>query len=225
MFDSPTVIAVEAASGANASRSVTLPDGSTVVVGASSELTFKADEWQRTGSARELTLTGEAFFVVQKQERAGQPIKFRVRTANVVVEVVGTQFNVNTRHERTAVVLQEGKVRVVANDGATPLAELRPNERAEINAQGAVTKRAVRAAVYTSWKDGKLIFEATPLAEVARVLEDRYNTSVVLDKTLADRTFTGAAPLSNVDLLLRAIGEAFNARVTRSDGTITIRPQ
>jgi transmembrane sensor len=239
VFSSETVIAVEATApnGKPASRTITLPDGSTVVLGAASELVFNTDDWQNKGDdsersasevPREVRLTGEAFFVVKKQERAGQLVKFRVRTADAIIEVLGTQFNVNTRRERTAVVLQEGKVRVLASTASQDtqtLAELRPNERAEISAQGTVTKRAVRAAVYTSWKDGKLVFESTPLAEVARVLEDRTNTRVVLDSSLANRTFTGAAPVGNPDLLLRAIGESFAASITRTPDAITIAPR
>lgn len=221
-WSSPTVIAVEATQGTAAQRTVTLPDGSTAVVGAASKLSFTAEKWQQGGAARELTLTGEAFFVVTKQQHAGQPVKFRVRTAEAVVEVLGTQFNVHTRRERTAVVLQEGTVRVMASDGTTPLTELRPNERAEVTARGAVSKRVVRTAVYTSWKDGKLVFEATPLTELARILEDRYDTRVILDNALSDRTFTGAAPLQNLDLLLRAIGESFDVRITRTADVITI---
>jgi len=75
-------------------KSVVLPDGSSVVLNANSKLTIASD-WNQVDSEREIWLDGEAFFsVIHKKDNK----VFRVKTKEgVSVEVLGTTFNVYNR--------------------------------------------------------------------------------------------------------------------------------
>ena len=66
-----------------------LPDGSTFVLNADSRLSYDKNNW---GTARKISLTGEAFFSVQKGA------VFSVETPTGSVQVLGTKFNVWSRN-------------------------------------------------------------------------------------------------------------------------------
>ncbi len=203
-------------------KTLTLPDGSTVVLNANSTLTYDA-RWDGTAE-RSVTLSGEAFFKVTKQNVQGQGVKFLVRTKYATVEVLGTQFNVNTRRERTAVVLNEGRVRLVSPTANSQVIDLRPGEKIELTAQGSFTKTPVNPDVWTSWKDNKLIFNGASLHDVAQLLQDNYNVTVIFeDDELANLNFTGGVPANDLDKLVRVIAEAFSIEVTRTEQTIVVR--
>src|SRR5688572_4479138 len=84
------------------SKTVRLPDQSTVKLNAGSFFTYDAASWE---DARTVELHGEAFFEVKKN---GAP--FTVTTSNASVHVLGTTFNVRSRDDNTEVICLTGKV-------------------------------------------------------------------------------------------------------------------
>jgi ferric-dicitrate binding protein FerR (iron transport regulator) len=224
---------VQYATAFGETKSFVLPDGSEVALNANSTLSYRWDAASGSGQAREVRLRGEAFFHVSKQQSAGQPVKFIVRTDNAAVEVLGTQFNVNTRRNRTMVVLSEGKVRLSAVQAeqhtqqriVPPAVELSPGEASEVSAQQrTLQKRRVRTELYSSWRNKQLLFEDMPLAEVAHLLKDTYNLDMTFaDGELAGLLFTGNVPANNVDLLIQVIAEAFRLQVQHRGSTIVLK--
>lgn len=182
-------------------KTVSLPDGSVAVLNANSHLSFASD-WQH--HERAVMLTGEAFFRVEKQTTDSTLRKFTVQTGNLTVEVVGTQFNVNHRRGATQVVLNTGRVRV-ANQRQQ--LTMKPGELVLASAEeGKLRKRKINTEVYTAWKDNRLVFEDTPLREIARLLEDNYNYQVSLSDTLvANKTFVGTFPADDIEVLLQTL--------------------
>lgn len=91
-------------------KKVQLPDGSRVYMKENSRLSYTMgwDEAQK----RKVKLDGEAYFEVREQLYQGNKIKFMVKTTDVSVEVVGTEFVVNNRSSRTKVALNSGKIRL-----------------------------------------------------------------------------------------------------------------
>ena len=86
--------------------SVTLPDGSEMILNAKSIASFDKSSWNVN---REVSLKGEAFFKVKKGG------KFTVVTDNGNISVLGTQFNVQSQDSFFEVTCFEGKVKVQSN--------------------------------------------------------------------------------------------------------------
>ncbi len=87
-------------------RKISLEDGSIVTLNAHSSL--RVAENLNELKVREVWLDGEAYFDIAKLNGA----KFIVHTSEAEIEVLGTEFNVNTRSKKTKVVVHEGKVKL-----------------------------------------------------------------------------------------------------------------
>ena len=184
-------------------QEITLPDGSIVVLNVNSQLHF-SENWDED-KAREVFLEGEAFFKVQKTPERKNP-KFIVHTPDLDVEVLGTQFNVNTRREQTQVVLKSGKVNVKEHNHNKSI----KMESGEIltyhKKEDTYEKKTVKTDLYTSWKDNQLIFEGNSLKEIAQILEDNYGYQVIIeDKILEEEKFVGTFPADKIHILISTL--------------------
>src|SRR3546814_3268605 len=112
-------------------RSVTLKDGSQVILDTASELLV-----QYGSRERKLTLQrGRADFSVQHDDDAQRP--FVVHAATGTVTATGTQFQVRVESGIGTVTLLEGQVRVAAPDGEQQqVATLTPGGRIAIQSTG-----------------------------------------------------------------------------------------
>jgi transmembrane sensor len=228
------------ATGFGETRSLVLPDGSEVTLNANSELSYrwvdngkrdnvderdKRDEYNQAAAVREVNLKGEAFFHVAKQQLNGKPVKFIVHTADVNVEVLGTQFNVNTRRNRTLVVLNEGAVRLRSPENTAKPIELQPGEAIEVSSKQVMSvKKRVKTELYSAWKDRRFLFEDTSLGEIAQMLKENYDIDVQFDDAAtANLLFTGNVPANNIDMLTTVIAESFRIQIARDGTTMTIK--
>jgi transmembrane sensor len=151
---------------------IALPDGSQVWLNASSSLRYPI---AFTGRERRVELTGEAYFEVAK--RSDMP--FRVGTGGMLVEVLGTHFNIMAYADEEAVktTLLEGAVKVTKGPGSKRLlpgqqASLyRANDRMEVD-QHANTEEVV------AWKNGLIQFEGQDLKTAMRLIARWYNVEV-----------------------------------------------
>lgn len=139
---------------------------------------------------RDVELTGEAYFDVQRNEQK----PFFVNASDVRVNVLGTSFNVEAfRDGQTVnVTLVEGKVNLENQDGEL-LSELKPTERASYNIQNKeVHVKNVDTKLYTSWKEGIIYFKNERLGTIARQLEQWYNLEIVFEESsLKEQKYTG----------------------------------
>lgn len=196
---------------------VRLPDQSFVVINGNSSLRYRTG-WDETND-REVWIEGEGFFEVT-HTRSNQ--KFIVHTeSGMDVQVLGTKFNVKVRRGKTEVMLQEGRVRLnigqhETNDGL----ELKPGDLAVFEDARLETK-AVSARKYSAWKDNKLFFDQTPLAEIAVLLEDTYGLKVVFeDESLSERNLSGEISADSAVDIIRAITESLDVQVTHDKNRI-----
>jgi transmembrane sensor len=225
----PTVVVT---TGFGQTRQVVLPDHSIAVLNGNSALEYPA-QWQE-GSARQVQLRGEAYFAVT-HTRSHQP--FRVQLSQAVqVQVLGTRFVVTSRPRKTQVVLQEGKVRVdISQQAMLGLASRRlahtvmqPGQLVEVRQKaGSLDKRrAAHPETYLAFLQSRIVFKDTPLAEVARVLEDTYGYKVSFsDPSLARKRFTGSGQPQRVDMLLTAIEKSFQLEIIRRGKNLVIKPR
>ena len=202
-------------------QTIILADQSTVELNANSTLRVSTD-WTRQ---REVWLEGEAFFKVQPQRSgAGKKVPFLVHTDELLVEVVGTQFNVRSRRGETQVGLSSGKVTLALPAEENPNIDMQPGDWVAFTQKAQrLEKSQLAPATYTAWRDHRLRFDGHRLSEVRTVLEDYYGYQVTFsDEALANRTFSGEFPTDRTDLLLAAIEAALEVTVSRQDNEISI---
>ena len=202
-------------------KTVQLPDGSIVSLNGHSQLRHSAD-WGNE-SAREVWLEGEGYFSVT---HTANHQKFIVHTSdNFSVEVLGTEFSVNDRHATTDVTLRSGKVRVKAlQQDAVHEQVMQPGDQlAYQKATQQLTQQRVNPDLYMAWKDNLLLFENTPLSEIAHMLEDTYGMQVQFGANhLRELPFTGANPADDIDLLLKTLEKSFKLTISRTGTRISI---
>jgi transmembrane sensor len=160
-----------------------LPDGSVVSLHAGSQIKYPE---KFTSNTRKVELKGEAYFKVAHDKTK----PFIVSSGDARVEVLGTQFNVNTKTSAGTmeVVLTNGKVSVYFNENPKENVMLAPGEKAVLSAgQKQISKSANTDPNYMAWKTRVIVFDNVTLAEVANTLQNVYQTSV----SLADPALSG----------------------------------
>jgi transmembrane sensor len=174
----------------NSNHMIALPDGSTVTVAAGSEVNFPRDFG--TSGKREVFLEGQAFFDVRHD--TSRP--FIVHAGKVNVTVLGTAFNVKafSGESDITVTVKRGKVRVsdpLKTLGTiTPLQQIVYNKRRENSIQ-----QSVNSEKYLEWRKMDCLFDNLTIAEVAGLLEDRFNITIDIDKEAAStERFTATFP-------------------------------
>ena len=149
-----------------AKTQLSMPDGSMVWLNSGSTLTFSSDFSKK----REVYLKGEAFFNVQKKK-----IPFCVNTDYGKVNVLGTVFNVQAYSQSEfAITLVRGSVQVNSNNQQSTLS---PGEQARMM-NNRLSKAEVGTELYTSWKDGKLIFKRESFPSLMERLERWFNVRI-----------------------------------------------
>ena len=132
---------------------------------------------------RRVFVQGEAYFEVAKD--ANKP--FTVQFMSSSVTVLGTSFNIRAYPEekRSQTTLAEGSVRIYS-PGSSML--LKPGEQAEVSAlSGEMVKQEVEVKNFTSWTDGRFVFEQQPLEDIMRTLERWYDIRVIFKDEGAKR--------------------------------------
>jgi len=202
---------------------VTLPDGSEVILNGNSTMRYRTN-WDDASSEREVWLEGEGFFSVTKQqnEKQGHFTKFTVHANELLVEVRGTQFNVQNRPENTQVVLHEGKV-LIRNEQQDSVL-LHPNELAETDARTGIRKKAVNAQHFISWKDQVLTFNEEPIKNILDRLENTYGWQIaVQDSSWLQQKYTGSVPTDQIELLFEKFSLLYELDIVYQDQQVTIK--
>jgi transmembrane sensor len=205
-------------------KQLTLPDGSTVTLNANTKIKV-SDNWSDKHT-REVWLDGEAFFEVVKKENTGAA-KFIVHTSELNVEVLGTAFNVKARRGETEVVLQSGKVRLnKEKDAGFKEIVMNPGERVRVleAAPKPVLTQKVETEKVTAWTNGKIIFDNTPLSEVAKAIEDHFGYQVVLeDKNLVTKLYTGELLTDSPDVFFTVLSKTLGIAIDIKGKKMTIK--
>jgi ferric-dicitrate binding protein FerR (iron transport regulator) len=156
-------------------KAIRLPDASAVVLNSGSNIRYPASFGKKE---RRIKLSGEAWFSVVKE--ASRP--FVVETEHLSVEVLGTEFNVkdNPGDVKATATLSRGKIKVATKDKQSHI--LAPGLHLSYDSKSKRTDIAeVNAGDYSAWKDGHLVFDNMPLAEILPVVERKFNISIRVD--------------------------------------------
>ncbi|MFV0377953.1 MAG: FecR domain-containing protein [Mangrovibacterium sp.] len=165
---------------------ILLPDNTEVNLNSGSTLVFENDFTHR----RNVTLCGEAFFKVAKNEK----LPFVVNASDLELKVLGTSFNVKAYpdEDNVSATLVEGRIQVTS--GSAQL-ELSAYQKVTYDTHNKEMKVAAVSDVdpEIEWKDGRLVFRNESLGEMELKLERWFDVDIDLaDEAVANRRFTGS---------------------------------
>ena len=207
---------MEVSTPAGTTTSITLDDGTQVLLSANSRL-----EYSKSFSAdkREVKLVGEARFNVAKD--AERP--FIVHTRQLQTQVLGTVFDVKAYPQTPAdVTLYEGKVEVSLNGDAPQL--MQPGEQAFLNKEGKL--QLEKASEETSkWAEGEFAFDNRELMAVMQEIGSWYNISVVFHSRplLEERIYFRMERVKEVKGVLQVLNDMGIAKFEIVDDRIVVK--
>ncbi|MQA37659.1 FecR family protein [Rugamonas aquatica] len=183
-----------------------LPDGSTIELDTSTELqvALYADR-------REVhLLRGQAMFHVQPD--AQRP--FHVDAGPARVTVLGTHFSVRHTGGQVNVAVQQGKVSVAGPGRSTTAPALLAGDGLILAENGAATPLSVAPAAVGSWRQRRVNFDDTTLADALAEF-DRYADSglSIVDPAVAQLRLSGSFDVGNPAQFAAALPLALPVRV------------
>jgi transmembrane sensor len=166
---------------------VTLPDGSIVWLGYESHLSYPE---KFSGTTREVSLTGEAFFDVESDKNH----PFLVHTSGPTIRVTGTEFYVHDYPGEASMEasLISGKIELVLNNRI--IATMIPGTNLSYLKQtGKLVSGTFESEYYEFWKKGEYAFVDKPFIELAAMMKRIYNVEIVFkNDNLKEKRFTGS---------------------------------
>lgn len=202
-------------------KEFTLPDGSLVQLNANSSITFPKN-WKE-GEDRALWLKGEAFFEVVKKKQT--KAKFKVFTEDLIVEVLGTSFNVNSRDSQTDVFLEEGKIKLDLSGGEQEV--LAPGEFIAYSSKSRsiLTKQQnVAGEEYTSWKEGVLILRDKTGEEIFAKIKEIYGLDIeIARKEILTKKKTVSVPMEKLEIAIPILEGCFKVDISIQGNRLMIQ--
>ncbi len=188
-------------------RVVDLPDGSIAELNAGSTLIFSKKK-------REVRLLGEAFFQVQVGNE-----KFVVESNATRVTVLGTEFNVRARGENVTVAVAHGKVSFM-NHNTPGEVLLTKGRMSRVQGQSPPTSPAeIDLDRFLAWRQGRLEFVRTPLAESLSEVERHFGVIVQYENVdIEGKTLTASFGANQNALeVISAVGLTFGWQISEQD--------
>ena len=206
-------------------QAVTLPDGSMLRLDTATRIAVTLYRQRREVRL----LEGQAVFQVHGD--AARP--FDVLAGAVRITVVGTRFSV--RHtpgtgsvDDVRVEVEEGRVRVAraSTAGGAPFVTLGAGQRIAADRAGRLgeVQRVTQNGI-APWREGRVNFDDTPLAEVlAEFARYRYTGLVVRDARVAQLRVSGSFDPLRLDNFLRVLPRVLPVQLRREGDITEIAP-
>jgi transmembrane sensor len=214
--------------GLGETRTVTLPDGSSVFLGARSQIRVNYSDTER----RVQLTSGEALFEVKHDP--GRP--FVVDAGDELVRDVGTRFDINRSDTSVRVYVLQGAVEIRDNH-ATP-AETVPAPVQVLNAGDGMeathrpaSGRQPDNVTYAksshsrpdAWRTGWLVYENASLGDVVADVNRYYGPGVDLGPEVAAMRVTASIRTSQIPSFVEALNSALPVNVAREeDGRVHV---
>ncbi|MBO9635638.1 MAG: FecR domain-containing protein [Chitinophagaceae bacterium] len=167
---------IQQVTAANATKAITLPDGSTVHLRKGGSIRYAT---HFNSSIRRVELKGEAWFQVQSDPK--QP--FLISTDNATIKVLGTSFLVHSTDSGDEVIVSTGKVSMSDKQTDSKQVILTAGQKAVLS-HGDLLQETVSDSNYLAWKTGILEFRNTPLHDALTALADYYDLQFSLSDSL-----------------------------------------
>jgi len=209
-----------------------LEDGTKVWLNAGSRLTYRP---MSSSPTREVTLEGEAYFDVAKDQQR----PFIIHTNLADVKVLGTAFNVRAykRDSITELLLVSGAVAVTVRKAGREILLREPRQKVTLRQAAAVTSGnetvqisqafpspdADSVITETLWRDNKLVFNHETFGEVASRIERCYNVKIHFkDEKVKQLRFTAVFDKETIGQTMSALRMSAPFQYYISDNDIFI---
>lgn len=202
---------------------VPLPDGSRIDVNAKSTMRVTLYRDRRMVELRQ----GEARFEVVSDARR----PFRVVTRDGVIEVIGTIFTVADRGDAITVEVERGRVRFLpgsasaqGDDAIESAIPLNGSERLVVRNGVPDEVQHVGHREFAAWRDGWLVFDNEPVADVLPAINAFRAAPIVLaDPRAGALRLTGRFRATDSRGLLSALPKILPVKTTeRPDGSVEV---
>ena len=222
---------------------VQLSDGSKVWLNSGSTLKYQSSYGTNN---RDLLLTGEAFFEVEKNKN----LPFVVKTSEINITALGTKFNVKAYSEEKTIetTLIEGSVTLESRSASFKQnIILKPNEKAVFTKKSQSLERiksqqnikqeetsakskpkleimeSVEPEPIISWKNKRWVISNEKLGDLAVKLERRYDVNFIFDNDLLkDYSFGGILEDESLEQIMKAIQFSSPIKYVIDDKTVYI---
>lgn len=195
---------------------VRLSDGTRIVLGANSRLTYPRSF--ALDAPREVRLSGEARFEVAHD--ADHP--FWVISGEMRTEVLGTVFDVNAYPgSRARVILYEGHVRIGHQQEQL---DIHPGQQAVLQDNRHLNITSVNLKQAGSWTEGLFDYDNMPLGEVMKHIGTWYNVSITAQsESFLERRIHFRFPrTASLNEVVTALNDLDVARITFQDQTLQV---
>ncbi|TKK69411.1 FecR family protein [Ilyomonas limi] len=199
---------------------VTLPDGSIVILSPDSRISYK-NGFDNTDT-RDVYLSGEAFFEVTKDGLH----PFRVFANEIITKVLGTSFSISSfdKEKDIKVIVRTGKVSVYSQFGTsgnkTKIANkldgiiITPNQQLTYNREQQKFDKELLdkpVIITTDITPKMMVYEETPLVKVLKDLRRAYGIPITYDADLLKNCtltadLSGEALYTKLNMICTAIG-------------------
>lgn len=190
---------------------IILPDGTKVWLNAGSKLSYPSFFEKE----RKVTLSGEGFFDVAKNEK----VPFIVSTRSIDVKALGTQFNVFSYPESdyTGVYLQQGSVKAYFPSSETSGIILSPEQY--LIQKGEKLELSTMDPDDLLWREGIYTFKRQKLGSIIKKLELYYDVKIIVkDQEILDYEYVGKfRQRDGVLEILRLIQRIHNFKINKDD--------
>lgn len=207
----------------NDEEQLVLPDGTNVILNKNATITYNK---KFNIKERSVKFSGIAHFDVAKDPRK----PFIINTDNVIVEVLGTDFNINAEKnaDKYTVDLFSGKIKMYSIDENNNQIEqimLLPGERGTYNKTSQRIEHQYQLSSNNSMSSNTEIldFNNVTLKTVTEALSQAYNINIYLDEKYNDLRLTAHFENETLENIFNTLVTIFNMQIVRIGNTVTIR--
>lgn len=201
----------------NETLEYTLPDNSKVWLNKSSSIKYPE---KFAGNIREIYLEGEAFFDIAPDK--DRP--FIIHANNTQTRVVGTSFGIRAIKdaEEVIVTVSTGIINF-STEGKSEHIELKKGEQGICKPeQKELEKNTNPDPNSLAWKTKVLVFKESSLKDVARIIENAYQTSVDVDDSVSGLQITSTFEQLSLEEILEIIEITLQIRAESTDSGILL---
>ncbi|NIG57350.1 FecR family protein [Chitinophaga sp. Cy-1792] len=157
---------------------------------------------------RSLRLTGEAFFDVA----ANPKLPFRVSTAHLTTEVLGTSFSMKEEAGKAEVTVFSGKVAVKKIETAAVATTVLPHQKVSIPAANQpLALSTINANTPEIWERCELDFNNATIGQISQALNKRFQVHITIkDSTIAHYTLKADFSGMHLPAILELMHKALN---------------